>query len=237
MAESLAYPGRELEVFANATRWKRHLRRQLAPFLSGRVLEVGAGIGASTRALCAPPARSWTCLEPDPGLRRRLEAALAAGDWRPAPAVAAGTIRDLPRGASFDAVLYLDVLEHIADDAGELAEAAARLAPGGTLAVVAPAHARLWSPFDKEIGHHRRYDRRSLKALAPPGCQLARCRYLDSAGLLASLANRWLLRRARPTGRQIWFWDRLLVPCSRLLDPLFAYRVGKSVLAVWRINY
>jgi hypothetical protein len=29
------------------------------------------------------------------------------------------------------------------------------------------------------------------------------------------------------------FWDRLLVPCSRALDPLLGYRVGKSVLGIW----
>jgi hypothetical protein len=29
-------------------------------------------------------------------------------------------------------------------------------------------------------------------------------------------------------------WDRLLVPVSRLIDPLFGGRVGKSVLAIWR---
>ena len=58
--------------------------------------------------------------------------------------------------------------------------------------------------------------------------------YLDSAGMLASAANRMLLKSAMPTERQILTWDRLLVPASRAIDPLFAGRVGKSVLGVWR---
>lgn len=58
--------------------------------------------------------------------------------------------------------------------------------------------------------------------------------YMDAAGMLASAANRLLLRSAMPTERQILTWDRLLVPVSRRIDPVFAGRVGKSVLGIWR---
>ena len=37
-----------------------------------------------------------------------------------------------------------------------------------------------------------------------------------------------------PTAGQIRFWDSVLVRLSRVLDPLLGYRVGKSVLVVWR---
>ena len=46
----------------------------------------------------------------------------------------------LPAEAKFDAILYIDVLEHIEDDRAEMARAAARLKPGGALIVLAPAH-------------------------------------------------------------------------------------------------
>ena len=57
--------------------------------------------------------------------------------------------------------------------------------------------------------------------------------YLDSVGFFASLANRLLLKQQNPTLKQILFWDRVLVPCSRLVDPLFLFRAGKSVVGVW----
>jgi len=63
------------------------------------------------------------------------------------------------------------------------------------------------------------------------GVELVR---LDSAGTLASLANRLALHQSMPTLRQIAVWDRVLVPVSRVLDPLLAYSIGKVVLAVWR---
>jgi hypothetical protein len=58
--------------------------------------------------------------------------------------------------------------------------------------------------------------------------------YLDAAGMLASAANRLLLSSAMPTERQILTWDRLLIPVSRIIDPIFAGRLGKSVLGIWR---
>ena len=126
------------------------------------------------------------------------------------------------------------MLEHIEDDAAELARAAEWLRPGGHVVVLSPAHQWLFTPFDKAIGHFRRYTKKSLKAVAPPGAELARLAYLDSVGLLASIGNRVILRRAVPSAGQIAAWDKLMVPLSRALDPVLAHTVGKSVLGVWR---
>lgn len=145
-----------------------------------------------------------------------------------------GTVHDLPEEGKFDAILYIDVLEHIEDDRGEMFRAAARLKPGGALIVLAPAHPFLFTPFDAAIGHFRRYTRASLRTAAPETLRTERLVYLDSAGMLASAGNRMFLRSAMPTERQILTWDRLLIPVSRLVDPIFAGRVGKSVLGIWR---
>jgi len=127
----------------------------------------------------------------------------------------------------------VDVLEHIEDDRGELSRAAAHLRPGGRLVVLSPAHQSLFSPFDAAIGHFRRYDRPMLGALTPTGLRVERMRYLDCAGLLLSAANRLLLRRSMPTEGQLRFWDRWVVPISRVCDRLLWYGAGKTVLAVW----
>ena len=102
------------------------------------------------------------------------------------------------------------------------------------MVVLAPAWQWLFSPFDAAIGHFRRYDRPGLVGLGPPGLSVTASFYLDSAGILASLANRFCLRSTLPTVGQIRIWDRLLIPVSRLLDPLAANSYGKSVVVVWR---
>jgi hypothetical protein len=61
-----------------------------------------------------------------------------------------------------------------------------------------------------------------------------RLRYLDTIGLLASAGNRFLLSSAMPNARQISLWDRVMLPVSKLVDPILRYRVGKTVIAVWR---
>jgi SAM-dependent methyltransferase len=230
---SASYVGTELELFAAATRWKAYFSRILAPFIAGRVLEVGAGIGSNVPYLHGSGVREWTSLEPDPTQARRIAERVAAGDLPGDCRVVAGTLGGIGDGAEFDTILYLDVLEHIADDEAELARAARLLSPGGRLVVLAPAHQFLFSPFDEAVGHHRRYSAAGLAALAPPGCRLSARLMLDSAGLLASLANRLLLRSASPSPRQIAFWDRVLVPISRVLDGLLGRRLGKTVVAVW----
>jgi SAM-dependent methyltransferase len=146
--------------------------------------------------------------------------------------VTVGTLESLP-GATFDSILYIDVLEHIEQDAAEAAAAARMLRPGGHLIVLSPAHQFLFSPFDASIGHYRRYNRKSLTACSPPDCRLETMFYLDCAGMAASLANRVLLRQSQPEERQIALWDNFIVPVSRIADRIFCYRLGKTICAVW----
>jgi hypothetical protein len=231
--EEYSYVGTELEIFQHATNWKAYYARSMRPFIRGDVLEVGAGLGATSRFLCDGHQRSWTCLEPDAGLHGQLEESLRARPLASPGRAMLGTVASLPTDERFDTILYVDVLEHIEDDRRELTGSAARLRTGGHVVVLAPAHQSLYSPFDKTIGHFRRYSKQSLLAAAPPALHLAAAYYLDAVGMAASLANRLLLQASMPTYRQIMFWDRVLVPISRVVDPILAYRVGKSVVAIW----
>lgn len=228
------YAGQELALFARAAHWKAYLADLLRPYLVGAVLEVGAGLGATTRALCDGSQRRWLCLEPDPALAAHIRQEIARGGLPACCEIRAGTVPDLPADSRFDAIAYVDVLEHIQADREELARAAQHLRAGGALVVLAPAHGWLYSPFDAAIGHYRRYTRRSLARVMPTHLERTLVRYLDSVGLLASAANRLLLRRHLPTPGQIACWDGWMVPLSRRVDPLLGFRVGKSVLGVWR---
>jgi SAM-dependent methyltransferase len=226
------YIGQELDIFARAVHWKTYYGRRLQQYLEGEVLEVGAGIGAVTPFLVRPDQKRWVCLEPDPALAERIGAELTGAS---VVERRIGVLAELDSAQMFDAIVYIDVLEHIEDDSGEMQRAAEHLKPGGRICVLAPAHSWLYTPFDKSVGHWRRYGKESLKVVArSAGLELLRLEYLDSAGLLASLGNKLLLQSADPRLKQILFWDRYLIPVSRLLDPLFGYRVGKSVLGVWQ---
>ena len=83
--------------------------------------------------------------------------AVAAGSLPKHCQAITGTLASLDPEVKADTILYIDVMEHIAGDRQEMADAAARLRPGGHLIVLSPAHQWLFSPFDEAIGHYRRY--------------------------------------------------------------------------------
>lgn len=228
--ESTEYVGTELELFAQAKRWKAYYARSIERWVSGDVLEVGAGIGTNTLELHGPRVRSWLCLEPDARLAAQARATVST---LPASSVAVGTTASGALG-SYDSVLYIDVLEHIEDDRAELRRAAELLRKGGHLVVLCPAHQSLYSALDRAVGHFRRYDAKSLVACGPAELELETVFYLDSVGMLASFANRALLKQANPTLGQIQLWDRFMIPLSKVLDACVGRRLGKSVIAVWR---
>jgi len=223
---SFRYSGEELPSMARAVHWKAYIADLVRPHLGPSVLEVGAGIGSNIPYLRHPPVRDWTVVEPDAGQAAQIPHAGVR--------VVVGTLAAIGARERFDAILYLDVLEHIAEDAAELGAAAAHLAPGGRLIVLAPAHPFLTSAMDAAVGHYRRYTPAGLRALTPAGCQLAVLDQVDALGFFASLANRLVLHRARATTGQIRLWDSGLVPLSRRLDRWLGCRFGKSLFAVWR---
>lgn len=142
-------------------------RRGVRP--PARILDAGCGWGVTLDALEKAGFRA-TGLDVSPRILARLDA--PGRDL-----VEADLTRPLAewRGAGrFDAVLALDVIEHLDDDREAVATLAALLAPGGTLIVSVPALPALFSEFDAVQGHRRRYEPDGLarafegSGLAPP---------------------------------------------------------------------
>jgi SAM-dependent methyltransferase len=143
----------------------------------------------------------------------------------------------------YDIVLMLDVLEHIADDAGAVANLHNLLNPGGRLLLTVPALPMLWSAHD-EVNHHvRRYTWKALRrVLTQQGFEVEEMRYLFGWSLGLMLARRWLSRRQRGPYR-VHIPPRWINTSMRWLSRFeeFAVRVfgggpplGSSLLAIAR---
>ena len=65
------------------------------------------------------------------------------------------------------AMLLLDVLEHLPAPAAFLASLADACEACRDFVITVPARQELWSNYDEYYGHYRRYDRRSAEALFP----------------------------------------------------------------------
>jgi 2-polyprenyl-3-methyl-5-hydroxy-6-metoxy-1,4-benzoquinol methylase len=118
---------------------REHIERKFAEVLAhveaqvptGSLLDVGAGIGLM---VSAAGARGWDAI----GLDLNEWAVGIARDEL-GEDVRHGTLGDGGlEGRSFDAVTMMDLLEHVADPARTVAEAARALRPGGVLAVLTP---------------------------------------------------------------------------------------------------
>jgi 2-polyprenyl-3-methyl-5-hydroxy-6-metoxy-1,4-benzoquinol methylase len=211
----------DLECLAASKHFFDWVLDRFEPHLRGRVLEVGAGTGTITRRLLERSADvNVVALEPAGNMFASLDALAAL---EPRATARRQTIRDvLGKGeGGFDAALYVNVLEHIADDAEEVRLAAETLRPGGALLVFGPALEFLYSELDHKAGHYRRYSTQGLR------------RIVEATGLLPYLVvYRWL-RRPAISGSTVWGYDRLIVPASRLLQRgLGRPPVGKNILLV-----
>jgi len=230
------YIGTELEIFGRANHWKAYYKQFIAPNLQKDVLEVGAGIGLTTLVFVDLNWVSWTCLEPDPQLVVSLENVIRELN-RQQPdrhQVINGKTNDLNPDKKYDSIVYIDVLEHIEDDRAEIERAYNHLADNGYLIVLSPAHKILFSAFDQQIGHFRRYNKKTLGQLIPPQLICSKLIYLDSAGSVLSLGNKLLLHNQMPTPEQIAFWDNVVIPISKYTDKLTRYKIGKSILGIWK---
>jgi hypothetical protein len=232
-----AYHGTELDLFSKALNWKRYWSSRLRPFIQGSVIEVGAALGNSTKYLCQNCQSRWLCLDPDPRFAAYLAKRIAQGDLPPCCEARCGTLADVTAEETADAIVYIDVLEHIERDEDEMRMATAHLQPGGRIIVLSPAFNWLYSPFDKALGHHRRYAPKDARRLTIPQLELQQVFFLDSIGLIASLANRLLLRAAAPSARQIRFWDRVMVTLSTHSDRLLGRMFGRSIVMIWQKSF
>jgi len=93
---------------------------------------------------------------------------------------------ELPfRSQSVDAIICLEVIEHLADDGAAVAEMARVLKARGLLLISAPGH-RYFPEYLELMGHYRHYSRQSLAALLA-GANLQVIRYVDSYPLINML--------------------------------------------------
>jgi SAM-dependent methyltransferase len=125
-----------------------------------RVLDIGAGDGYLGRELLGalPPGSQVACV--DPNYTDRELGQLAAP---PTPGLTFA--RGRPPG-TFDVILLLDVIEHVADDRAFLTEILENsLDPDGAVVVSVPAWDLLYGKHDLALKHFRRYQPAQGRAL------------------------------------------------------------------------
>ncbi len=222
----------EFAALREAVRYRAALVEEFRPWLRGEVLEVGAGIGQMTAELARVPGITrLVAVEPEVSYCAEMRSTLRG------PEILHGTVEDVPVGAAWDALVSINVLEHIERDQAELDAYANLLRPRrGVLCLFVPARPELFAPIDRDFGHHRRYTRKSLAPkLRQAGFEILRLHYFNFIGYFAWWFNFRLLgqRKFSPAGVR-WF-DRFLFPLGhRVGSALVRPPIGQSLIAVAR---
>lgn len=224
------YRGDELVATAHARSYNRWIMQFLRPHLGAVVVEVGAGTGSYTKELLTACPERLIAIEPSTHLFPQLEETLRDTGVETRHTTLGGAAHEIAGQA--DAVVYINVLEHIADDAAEIRDAARVLKPGGKLAVFVPALPWLSSRFDREVGHQRRYRRGEIVDLINAnGLRVVEARYFDMLGIVIWFLAMRLLGMRMGVGR-VRLYDSVLVPVARFLDRVAGPPLGKSLIVI-----
>lgn len=133
--------------------------RVLAQHHVARLIEVGPGMGAASWRMAQ--GRTYVGYEPD---TQSYHAAVNRLEAVPDVTLINGMLPPTP-DRLFDALVALEVLEHLEDDRAALEAWTEWVGPGGLVLLSVPAHQSRYGPMDAAVGHFRRYGRAELKAL------------------------------------------------------------------------
>ena len=222
----------EFAALALAKNYRAALLREFSPFLRGRVLEIGAGIGQFTEGLAGlPTIEDLMSVEPEARFCERFR------QLQPGRALTEGTIEAVPAEQAWDGIVSVNVLEHISNDEEELARYRQRLAAReGHVCLFVPARPEIYAPLDRDFGHFRRYTRPELRGkLERAGFRIVALNYFNIAGYFGWWLNFCLLKQRSFNAGSIIAFDRVIFPIVHaveynLLRPPF----GQSLLAIAR---
>jgi SAM-dependent methyltransferase len=212
----------DLDAMAETGAYNAWLVDRAGPWIHGRVLDAGAGIGTHTLRLLGL-ADEVVALEPEAELAGMLRTRA------PRATVVEGDVWSVE--GPFDTIVCFNVLEHIRDDRAVIARFGELLAPGGAACVIVPAHPRLYGPLDEAFGHERRYSRRELHdKLVAAGLEPVVLRHVNPAGAVGWFVQSRVLHRTSLPRDGLSLYDRL-VPAFRAIDRV-PTPVGLSLWAV-----
>ena len=222
------YPVEATEKFDNAKFHRKYCMSFIKKFIKGDVLEVGAGCGSFTRDYFTKDLKI-TLTETDNKNYKDLKVSFKNKDN---VNVSNSTIFNIEK--TFDTILYLHVLEHIEEDRKELESAYKKLKKGGRLIIMVPKHQKLYSNFDKAIGHFRRYE---INFFEKNLVNLDRVLLisLDSVGYMLYFLNKIFFKNETfPSNLKIFIWDKIFTPVTIFLDFFSNYKFGKCIVAVYK---
>jgi 2-polyprenyl-3-methyl-5-hydroxy-6-metoxy-1,4-benzoquinol methylase len=224
-----------LSVIANADKLNSWFYQTINPFCSGKILEIGSGIGNISQFFIKDKSNITlsdlrsnylevlTNRFPDFDQNNFCLLDLVDTDFDE---------KYKDRFNQYNTIFAINVVEHILDDQQAIKNCYKLLKKGGHLIVLVPAYQSLYNRFDKELEHYRRYNQKSLNNLFNiAGFKIIKEQYFNAAGILGwYVSGRLLKNKLIPEG-QMKFYNTL-VPIFKFVDKIIFNKFGLSVISV-----
>ncbi|HSH96157.1 MAG TPA: class I SAM-dependent methyltransferase [Roseimicrobium sp.] len=220
----------EFDALREANNYRKALIREFKAHLRGRVLEVGAGIGQMTRMIAdLPEVDDILGIEPDADFCDEFKRQV------PQLQLLRCTAEALKADSEWNAIVSINVLEHIEADQKELTHYRKLLSKrGGRLCLFVPARPEIYAPIDKDFGHFRRYTKPELRGkLEQAGFKIHRLQYFNITGYFAWWFQFTLRKQRKFEIGSVRTFDRYIFPVTNGVESLLpAPPFGQSLIAV-----
>jgi SAM-dependent methyltransferase len=228
--KKINYPKGVTESFSLANNNINYCVFFFKKYLSGNVLEVGAGNGDFSDKFITTKINSLTMTELDDYNFSYLKE-----KYKKFKKIKVVKKNIFNIKKKFDAILYLHVLEHIKNDNKELKKASELLKKNGYLIILVPAHQKLFGNLDSSVGHYRRYNKEFFSGKNFKDLKKIRFKFLDFVGFFLYYLNNFFFKKENtPSKYKILIWDKIFTPLTIVLDYIINYSQGKCILAVFK---
>jgi hypothetical protein len=225
--KKINYNGWELKFFDKSKNFRNYQLKLMQKYITGYIAEIGPGNGANASSYIKyvkkidfyePTKKLYSILKKKFGKKNKISCY---------------NKKFILQKEKYDSILYLDVLEHIKNDKKEILKAFKSIKKNGYLIINVPAFSHLYSKFDKDIGHFKRYEKEDMitifRNLKYKKLDL---KYYDSVGYGLSLLSKLMLSNYKNKFEQkIKIWDSL-ISFSKIIDFLTCNLFGKSLMVI-----
>ncbi len=214
-----------VNLWDNCKNFRNYQLNLMKTYLGNRLAEVGPGNGANLNYYFEYP-KKIDLYEPNKNLYLNLKKRFKQKKIRIFN-------KKFNNNIKYDTIMYLDVIEHIKNDAQEIKKAFEALKKDGYLIIAVPAFQHLYSNFDRDINHFKRYNKADFeKILKKIKHKKVNLLYYDAIGYILSLMSKLFISDYKKDfEKKIIFWDSMIW-ISKILDKIVFRLFGKSLLVI-----
>jgi hypothetical protein len=223
MKKNINYPGWELKYFDKALNFRRYQFSLIKEYICGQVAEVGPGNGVNLN-IYKSLAKKIYLFEPSQIFIKKLK------KYKNKKIKIINSVFTKSKN-KYNTIIYLDVLEHIKNDSKEIINAYNSLKKNGYLIINVPAFQYLYSKFDEDLMHFKRYSKQDFKKILHMlKIYNYKMLYFDCFGYFFSVLSKIFIKNYKINfGSKILIWNKLM-PLSIFFDRLFFNFFGKSLI-------